>query len=202
LPYYGGCFSPSSPGVEFSLPPPPPVRRGDGPGGTGTQRALTQRKYTPNARTPQLLLPMRKSNRTTARNKFKTEQYIPPLPNSKEQNTMVARSRGGGRSAKCDSGGRKTNPYRPATSQQQEVPAGTAIAQRGHRRVPRLGGAPENEPARGPIIQALVPSIRSAQSGQRKDPNDHRSPAIKLRLGSTPQNSKPTAGKPWGSSCH
>jgi len=100
---------------------------------------------------------------------------------------MVARSRGGGRSAKCDSGGRKTNPYRVATSQKQEVPAGTAIAERGQRRVPGLGGALENEPAGDPINQALVPSIRSTQGGQRKDPNDHRSPAIEFRLGSTPQ---------------
>jgi len=73
---------------------------------------------------------------------------------------MVEGSRGGGRSTKCDSNGRKANPYRPATSQQQEVPAGTAIAELGHRRVPGLGGAPENEPAGDPINQALRPSIR------------------------------------------
>jgi len=72
---------------------------------------------------------------------------------------MVARSRGGGRSCKCESSGRKTNPYRPATSKQQEVHAGTAMAERGHRRVPHLGIAPENEPA-GAINQALGPSIR------------------------------------------
>jgi len=52
---------------------------------------------------------------------------------------MVARSRGVCRSSKCDSSGRKTNPYRPPTSQQQESPACTAIAERGHRRVTALG---------------------------------------------------------------
>jgi len=51
-------------------------------------------------------------------------------PISQEQNTMVARSRVGGRSTKRDSDRRKTNPYRPATSQQQEVPAGTVTAER------------------------------------------------------------------------
>jgi len=44
---------------------------------------------------------MLKSDRTTARNKFKCEQYIPPLPKSQNENIMVARSRGGGRFTKC-----------------------------------------------------------------------------------------------------
>jgi len=99
---------------------------------------------------------------------------------------MVARSRFGGQSTKCDSDGRKTNPYRPATSHKQEVHAGTPLHERGHRRVPDLGGAPESEPAGGPINQALGPSIRSTQGGQRKDSNYHGSAAIKFRLGSTP----------------
>jgi len=100
---------------------------------------------------------------------------------------MVARSRGGGRSSMCNSSGRKTNPYRPATSQQQEVPACTAIAERGHRGVPRLGGDPENEPAGDPIYQALGPIIRRTQSGERENSNNHRSAPIEFRLGSTPQ---------------
>jgi len=54
---------------------------------------------------------------------------------------MEARSRGGVRLSKCNLGGAKTGPHRPATSQQPEVPEGTAIAERGHRRVPDLGGA-------------------------------------------------------------
>jgi len=103
---------------------------------------------------------------------------------------MVARSRGGGRfirSSQRDSSGRKTNPYRPATGKQQDVPAGIAIAERGHRGVPGLGGTPKNEPAGDPINQALGPSIRSMQGGQRQNSNDHRFASIEFRLGSTPQ---------------
>jgi len=83
---------------------------------------------TPNACTHPNPFPMRKWNRTSARNKFKAEQYIHHLPKSQEQNTMGARSRAGGRCTKCDPDGRKTKLYRPATSQQQEVPACTAMA--------------------------------------------------------------------------
>jgi len=74
---------------------------------------LSSERGTPNARTPPNLFPMRKSNRTFDRNKFKFKQYIPPLLKSQYRNTMVPRSRGGGRSTKCDPDGRTTNPYRP-----------------------------------------------------------------------------------------
>jgi len=114
---------------------------------------------------------------------------------------MVARSQGGGRSTKCDLDGRKTNPYRPATSQQQEVPAGTAIAARGYRRVPGLGGAPENELAGDPIHQHWAPVF-----GRRKEDSGKILMITHLRqLNSAwaqPAYSKSTTGKPSGSACH
>jgi len=79
---------------------------------------------------------------------------------------MVARSPGGGRFTTCNSIESKPNPHRPATSQQPGVPAGTAIAERGHRRVPGLGGAPEDEPAGDPSNRhcSLVFGRRRADS--------------------------------------
>jgi len=142
---------------------------------------------TPNARNPPNMFPMLKSNRTAARNNSKRNNTYPPLPKSQKQHSMVARSRGGDRSTKCHSGGRKAKPHRPVTSQKLEMPAGTGIAERSHRRVPGLGGATEDESAGDPINQALVPSIRSTQGRQRKYLNDYRVATIECRLGSTPQ---------------
>jgi len=119
------------------------------------------------ARTPPNLFPTLKSNRTAARNNLKNEQHIPLLFKSQKQNSIVERSRGGGRFTKCNSSGAKPDPQRHAASQQPEVPAGTNIAERGHRIVPDLGGAPEDEPAGDPKKQALVPSVRPTQGGKR-----------------------------------
>jgi len=100
---------------------------------------------------------------------------------------MVARSQGGGRFIKCSSSGGQAKPHNPATSQQPEVPTGTAIIERGHRGVPKLGGAPEDDPAGDPINQALGPSVWPTQSRQREKSNGHRFATITFRLGSNPQ---------------
>jgi len=102
---------------------------------------------------------------------------------------------------KCNSSRGKTKPHRTATSKQPEVPAGTAIAERGHRRVPGLGGAQEDGPAVNLINQALVPGVRPTQGGNRENSNNHRFATIEFPLCSTTKNSTPKIGKPWEIAC-
>jgi len=65
------------------------------------------------------------------------------------------------------------------------VPAGTAIIERGHRGVPGLGGAPEDEPAGDPTNQALVPTVWPTQGGRRENWNNRRFTTKVFYLGST-----------------